>query len=268
MTRQKQTKLKELILSWPNNTVYSARFLTSLGYSRQLINQYEEAGWIGRVGRGAYRRGGDDVDYTSGLYALQKQDRLAIHVGGLSALEYHGKGHYLQLGKSPRVTLFSKQGTRIPKWFTTANWDIQLEFYATTLFKKDGKLGLTDKDCGGYGVSCSTPERAMLEVCATAHTQSDFEHALRLMEGLSDSQASDIEVLLSACRSVKAKRLFLYMASHHHLPWVEQLNNKKFTLGTGPRQIVKQGMYDAEFKITVPKFMGYEKLNDPDLVPY
>ncbi|VAW78678.1 hypothetical protein MNBD_GAMMA12-2833 [hydrothermal vent metagenome] len=268
MNRQKQTKLKDLILTWKTNTVYSSRFLTNLGYSRQLINQYEQAGWVARVGRGAYRRGGEDVDYTSGLYALQKQDRLAIHVGGLSAMEYHGKGHYLQLGKRPRVTLFGNQGTRIPKWFVTADWAIALEFYATNLFKKDHSLGLIEKDCGGYSVSCSTLERAMLEVCAIMRTQSDFEHALRLMEGLSGSTASDVEVLLSACRSVKAKRLFLYMADHHHFSWVEQLNNKKYTLGIGPRQIVKQGMYDAQFKITVPKFMLYEKMNNPDSVPF
>jgi len=268
MTRLKQTKLKELILKWPKNAVYSARNLVALGYSRQLINHYEKHCWIQRIGRGAYHRAGDQADYTGGLYALQNQDNLAIHVGGVTALEYHGRAHFLSLGKSPRVILFGNSKTKLPKWFAIADWGVHVEYFATNLFKDGSVIGLTEQEFGSYSVTCSTLERAVLEVCATARTHTDFEHALRLMEGIIHSSASSIEPLLTACRSVKAKRLFLYLADHNHCPWVAKLNSKKYTLGSGPRQLIKEGNYDSKFKITVPKFMEYEKMNDPDFVPF
>ncbi len=268
MTIVKQHKLKDLVLDWATGAVYSARWMTANAYTSQLINHYEKYGWIERVARGAYKKPGNTVDYTGGLYALQQQDQLKIHAGGLTAMEYHGKAHFLQLGKRPRVTLFAEPNTRLPKWYSSTDWRIALEYYATNLFEGDALVGLTKKNCGEYDVTCSTPARAMLEVCALVRSSDDFEHALRLMEKIHDCKIQEVEALLKNCRSVKAKRLFLYLADHHDLAWLAALDDTQYTLGSGPRQIVTEGDYDPHFRITVPKFMQYENMNNPRNVPY
>jgi hypothetical protein len=51
--------------------------------------------------------------------------------------------------------------------------------------------------------------------------------------------------LLEACRSVKVKRLFLYMAENQGLPWLAKLDLSKVHLGAGKRMIVLRGRYDA-----------------------
>jgi len=200
---------------------------------------------------------------------LNTQLNLSIHAGALTALEYLGTSHYLPLGERPRVTLFATAATKLPKWVQTAFGEVHLEYYATGLFGDHTTLGMTEKDCGSYSVACSGLERAMLEFCYTVQTDSDFEHALRLMEFLHEGvHVETLQQLLECCESVKVKRLFLYLADHHDLPWLDQLNTQQVSLGSGPRQLSKEGVYDLHFKITVPKFMLYERMNKPEYLPY
>jgi hypothetical protein len=58
--------------------------------------------------------------------------------------------------------------------------------------------------------------------------------------------------LLEACRSVKVKRLFLYMAENQELPWLTKVDLSKVDLGKGKRMVVPKGRYDSKYQITVP----------------
>ena len=57
--------------------------------------------------------------------------------------------------------------------------------------------------------------------------------------------------LLETCRSVKVKRLFLYLSERNELPWLKDLELDKVNLGSGKRVISKNGKYNAKYQISV-----------------
>ncbi|MEM7495398.1 MAG: type IV toxin-antitoxin system AbiEi family antitoxin domain-containing protein [Myxococcota bacterium] len=59
--------------------------------------------------------------------------------------------------------------------------------------------------------------------------------------------------LLENCDSVKAKRLFLFLARRTRRPWFRALHPRRLDLGSGPRQVVRGGKLDKTHKITVPR---------------
>ena len=65
---------------------------------------------------------------------------------------------------------------------------------------------------------------------------------------------------LAACRSIKVKRIFLFLANHFSYPWAKRLETANVDLGRGNRQIVKGGRLDKQFLITVPENFGAEQL--------
>ena len=73
------------------------------------------------------------------------------------------------------------------------------------------------------------------------------------MEGLTTLRPKLVQRLLEECKSVKVRRLFLFMAESSNHDWVKELNVEKIDLGSGKRVIVKNGVLDKKYKITVPK---------------
>ena len=72
---------------------------------------------IKRIGKGAFVRSGNKVDWTGGLHMLQKQHLLA-HVAAKTALELHGQAHFIPLGNGYKVWLFKaySEKRKIPAW--------------------------------------------------------------------------------------------------------------------------------------------------------
>jgi hypothetical protein len=73
-----------------------------------------------------------------------------------------------------------------------------------------------------------------------------------VMEMLSLLSPLKVQELLEDCKSIKVKRLFLYMAEKAGHDWLETLNLSKISLGTGKRAIIKNGVYNAKYQITIP----------------
>jgi len=73
------------------------------------------------------------------------------------------------------------------------------------------------------------------------------------MEGLNNMRPALTQQLLETCRSVKVKRLFLFMADKAGHDWLSYLNLEKIDLGSGKRSIVKDGVYVPRYQITIPK---------------
>jgi hypothetical protein len=74
-----------------------------------------------------------------------------------------------------------------------------------------------------------------------------------LMEGLNNIRPAMTQRLLETCKSVKVKRLFLFMADKASHDWLSYLNLEKIDLGSGKRSIVKDGVYVPRYQITIPK---------------
>ena len=116
MNTKKNTKLKRLLELHVPDTVLLASWLESKGFSYDLQQRYKKSGWLQSVGVGAFKRPNEAITWQGGVYALQKQAGLAVHVGGLTALSLLGASHYMRMGKET-VHLFTQQNTNLPSWF-------------------------------------------------------------------------------------------------------------------------------------------------------
>ena len=217
-----------------------------------MVHKYETTSWVRRVGRGAYAKAGDKVEWTGGLYAIQEQMGLHIHAGGKTALQMQGYAHFLPIGKGTTVSLFGLPDVKLPTWFKQYHWGIKVRYTTTNLFAGESDQGLTKKDMGFYVVTVSTPERAMMEVLYRVPDEESYEEAKLLMEGLTTLRPRVVQALLEHCVSVKVKRLFMVIAESCRHAWVKKLEVSKVDFGKGKRMLVRGGRFDSKYNITVP----------------
>lgn len=256
MTGETRTKINHLLRVWPQGTVALSRWLEKHGAYQQLVHAYEQGRWIRRIGHGAYVRAGDTVEWTGGLYAIQELRGLPVHAGAKTALQMQWSAHSPPLAKSGTVSLFGAPGTRFPMWFRRYEWGVKLRYTTTRLFASDPRAGLTRKELGAYAITVSAPERAIMEVSYLVPVEESFEEAGLLMAGLTTLRPRLVQALLEQCRSVKVKRLFMFLAEACDHGWVERLDLSRVDFGRGKRMIVKGGRFDAKYGITVPKNFG------------
>jgi hypothetical protein len=115
------------------------------------------------------------------------------------------------------------------------------------------QMGLTSFDCGEFQINISTRERAALEMVELLGRSHNFEECRLLFENLGTLRPKLVQELLENCKSVKAKRVFLFLCKNLGHKWVQDLDLKRVDLGSGPRDITPGGAYDPEFRITYPK---------------
>ena len=260
MDSQNGSKINQLLKAWPRGTVAVQSWLSDRGIYRQLVEVYHNTAWVNRVGRGAFARADDQVEWTGGLYALQEQMGLSVHAGGKTALEMQGYAHFLKLGIGGGVWLFGSPNEKLPAWYKRHDWGVKLQYTATKLFHPEMKLGLTKKDMGAYSVAISSPERAVMEILHLVPHEETLEEATLLMEGLTNLRPRLVQTLLQHCRSVKVKRLFMGLAEGCNLPWVERIDLSKVNFGKGKRVVVKGGHFDPKYNITLPKALSGEEV--------
>lgn len=252
--RQSDKIINQLLHAWPRGVVAVPSWLASQGVSRKLAAVYLRGQWIRRVGHGAYARADGKVDWTGALFALQRQLGLAVHVGGKTALARKGLAHFLPVGKQEEVTLVGNASTRLPRWFSQYDWGARIEYVRSSLFEDPlHELALTEDDCGDYSIVMASPERAILEVLDRVPQAESFEGAKLLMENLTALRPKLVQELLERCTSVKAKRLFLFLAEECGHAWVREIKKERVDLGKGKRVVVTGGRLDPVYQITVPR---------------
>src|SRR5690554_5528849 len=70
--------------------------------------------------------------------------------------------------------------------------------------------------------------------------------------GLTNLRPRRLQGLLQACTSVRTKRAFLLLARYFRHGWFSRLDISAIDLGRGKRQLLKGGVLDREYQITVP----------------
>jgi len=249
------SKLNQLLHRWPRGTVAVQSWLEKQGVYRQLAETYRKGGWVERIGEGAYIQRGDHVDWTGGLYALQMELGMQIHIAAISALEMQGYAHFLPMGKGHAVWLFkdTQEKRNLPVWVKKRfAQDNQLKVLSRKLFQVEWKLGLMEKKLGEYSVFVSSPERAMMEYLDLVPQRQSLEQALLLMEGLQTLRPQLVQELLEKCTSVKVKRLFIWAAEQEGHPWVKKLDLSHVDFGRGKRMIVKGGKFNNKYNLSLP----------------
>lgn len=245
------SKLNELLMRWPKGTVAVQHWFQEQGISRQLADKYCRSKWMERIGQGAYTRTGDKVEVLGAVYALQFMLDLPVHVGGKTALQMQDYVHFVSVRELPVVHLYGRPGRPLPTWFQRHQWESKVRFHLVRLFPDKPALGLTKKPYGQIWARMSAPERAALELVDLVPKEQTFSEARLLMEGLTTLRPELVQELLEACRSVKAKRIFLFLAEEANQPWFKELDLSKVDLGKGKRSIVKGGRLDPKYEITV-----------------
>jgi hypothetical protein len=250
MTTQNRSKLNRVFTEWPHETVVTLKWLANKGVSRFLARTYIKGGWIKPIGPGAFAKADAKPLWTGGLHALQNQLKLPVHAGGETALRLNGYGHNVPMGSLPTAYLFAPQATKLPSWFLKYKWTNKIQFQTTDFLAYKKEFGFTvDKQTG---ITLSSPERAILETLLLIPGYTTFDGAAHLMEGLSTLRPDLVSTLLRACRSVKVKRCFLYLADQINHTWFKQLDLSKVDLGKGKRVIVPGGVFNQKYQITVP----------------
>ncbi|MEZ5691661.1 MAG: type IV toxin-antitoxin system AbiEi family antitoxin [Rickettsiales bacterium] len=249
MATEKEQKIKKLLALHRQGTVSLAAWLVASGISTDLQAYYRKSGWLQSIGRGAFIRPNDTVNWQGGLYALQSQSHLPVHVGALTALSMKGMAHYVRVGGEP-VFLFSSPNTTLPTWFRNYDWGVRLHHISTSILPNE--VGIMEHEEKTFTIRIASPERAIMECLHLAPDKLDLVECYQVIEGLTTLRPKLLQSLLEQCNSIKVKRVFLYMAKKAGHDWYKRLDSNKLDLGTGSRTITK-GVYDAEFAITVPE---------------
>jgi len=257
MGNETKSKINRLVSQWPRGTPAAASYLNTQGFSHNLLTRYKRSGWIQSFGRGAYSLNGDRVEWPGAIYALQTQLGLNVYPGGKTALELKGYAHYLVSGKR-KIFLYGTQGLVMPAWLSGDRLDVEFVLTRTRFLPVASELGFSEFKEKDFMLRISAPERAALEMLHLVPGKVGFDEAFLIMENLATLRPEIVQRLLVKCRSIKVKRLFMFMAEKHGHPWVSDLDVQHFDLGKGKRMIVPKGKLDKKYRITIPRD-NYEK---------
>jgi Transcriptional regulator, AbiEi antitoxin, Type IV TA system/Transcriptional regulator, AbiEi antitoxin N-terminal domain len=245
-----EIKLKKLLDLHVPGTIILASWLEANGFSYDLQQRYRKSGWLESVGVGAFKRPNETVTWQGALYSLQKQASLPIYIGGLTALSMLGFSHYIRTD-AESVYLFSDLKTRLPAWFKKYSWREPINHIRTSFLPKG--VGMDDYNEKPFSLTIASPERAIFECLYLTPGKLDLMETYQIMSGLVNLRPGILQKLLEGCNSIKVKRLFLYMSKKTNNQWAQFLDLSSVDFGQGDRSIVKHGVYDPKFRITIPK---------------
>jgi hypothetical protein len=256
----------------PYGMLATKKWLAEQGLSAHALDNAIKTETLLLLATGVYSQYSRSLSWEGVTASMQRMEKdgsenIPPVVGGLSALGLSGLSQYLSLGNTPHIHLYV-QG-KLPTWLARLSLPMKFEGHSTSKLWPESVL--QDKafikeyewEAELPPVYFSCPEKAILELLMDLPDRVTFEHADELMQGLVNLSPRKLDTLLKACNSVKAKRLFFWMAKRQAYPWFSKLNVKDYDLGSGKRVVAKGGKLDADYLITVPSHMA---LNNEDLV--
>lgn len=265
MDAQNSGKLNRLLSELGDTRLVSSRWLRAHGYSNSLVARYVGSGWLVSPARGVYMRRGGRLQWDGVVRSLQIGEGMPLHVGGRFALGLQGHEHYLRLGDAGTITLYGPQ--QPPGWLGKLSLEQRFEYQgkgpldlpavpvtAEVSEKALSEAGLTWHSLapGTDALVCSTPERAMLELCDSVSNAAGVYEVDALMQAMTTLRPQRVGLLLRHCRSIKAKRLFLALAERHRHAWLAHVSLEDVDLGRGKRALVPGGRLHPTYQITLP----------------
>lgn len=265
MSDQIHRKLNRLLAELDDTTLVSSRWLRAHGYSNSLVARYVASGWLVSPARGVYMRRGGRLQWDGVVRSLQVGEGLSLYVGGRFALVMQGHEHYLRLGEAVTITLYGPN--RLPGWVCKLSLEEHFEFHGEGPFDfpslqftpnvsekvlLEQGLSWHESSSSAGTLACSTPERAMLELCDDVSGAALVYEADALMQAMTTLRPQRVGMLLCHCRSIKAKRLFLALAERHRHAWLSHVPLDGVDLGRGKRALVSGGRLHPTYQITLP----------------
>ena len=252
----------------PYGMLATKKWLAEQGLSTHAIDNAVKTETLLLLATGVYSQYSRSVSWQGVVASMQRMEKdegasvPPIVVGGLSALSLSGLSQYLSLGNKTHIHLYA--AGKLPSWMVRLSLSFEFEGHSTSRLwpeklltnKAFFKVNEWETDLSPVYYSC--PEKAILELLVDLPDRVTFEHADELMQGLVNLSPRKLDTLLRACKSVKAKRLFFWLAKRQSYPWFSKLNAKDYDLGSGKRVVAKNGRLDADYLITVPSHMAME----------
>lgn len=237
----------------PFGQLATRQWLLDRGLSRHALDNALKSGKLVPLTRGIVARPGLTVSWKAVTASLDRMLPNRVYVGGLSALDQAGLGHYVT--SAQRVHLYS--ATPQPSWLPKLTLKVELVWHSTrrqwdqeALLASGSLREQTSEDRWSWWQA--SPEQAFLEVLADVPHEVSFEYADNLMQGMSALSPRRLHVLLRACHHVKIKRLFFFFADRYQYPWRNHLRPEDYDLGAGKRSVMPGGKLDKTYLITVP----------------
>ena len=165
-------------------------------------------------------------------------------------MSLQGFAHYVEMQETKTV-LFTHAGTKLPTWFLKNDEYISPQVIKTSFLPMN--TGMVSYRVNSFAINISGAARAIMECLEMSPKKFDLNEALLIMEGLNTLRPDQVQTLLEQCKSIKTKRLFLYLAEKSGHAWFKYLDLAKIDLGSGKRSIVKPGRYVRKYQITVPE---------------
>ncbi len=243
----------------PLDMVATKSWLEDQGLNLHFIDNAVRSKTLLPLASGVYVRQDARLSWKSLTASLQRMAVTPIHVGGLTALELDGLSHYLTHATHPTIHLFSKQS--LPRWLYRIDapalfaWHGTSRLWPENVMNNELYIRANTWQAQQPPLHYSCPEKAILEVLSDVPNAISFEHADQLMQGLHNLSPRKLDALLKTCRSIKVKRLFLWLAERNQHAWFKHLTPELYKLGTGKRLIATGGRLEPTWQITVPKEM-------------
>jgi hypothetical protein len=211
--------------------------LATLSISADLAVHYVRAGWLERLARGVYCRPNDLPALDPSLMLLQRSFQ-GLHVGGKSALDWHGIRHYVS--QRPVLHLYGWKTGRLPEWFTQR---FPAEYHRKRLFEErpDALLHVRSFENRKGAPLVSAPERALLEVLSEVGVRQSLQEARELVESTYSLRADVLRDLLKRCISVKTVRLCLQLGRELSQPWAGKLDPSELPKGSNRPWVSRSG---------------------------
>ena len=234
--------LKRLLQEIDNQPVFYD-YLRNKGYSKQLLYKYVKSGWLEKVSTGVYKKKGVNLKPLDILKAYSLQLKINFHIGAQSALYLSKIAQYLKFEE--KYLIFLHPNTKVNSWlksldcFSHINKNILIE----------QNIGLRTED----HIQISSIERALIEMAALVPTEASMEELYEIIKLLPNIDVDLIQKILVLCSSIKAKRVFLFLADKVSHKWFKKIKMEEIDLGKGVRQIVKNGIFYKDYMIVASR---------------
>jgi hypothetical protein len=226
MATVERNKLNALFTKVSPGTPLTSAHLADLGISSNLAGQYAKAGWLTRLSHGVYARANDVLDVHRALAVMQKAIA-GLHVGGKTALDWHGVRHYVV--QRPTLHLYGWEAARLPAWFTER---FPADYRRKRLFREEPQAMLHVLRYESGESLVSSPERALLEMLSEVGLRQPLQEAREIAEGTRHLRSRVLRQLLEHCTSVKTVRLCLQLGRELKLPWEKKLDADTLRAGS------------------------------------
>ena len=195
-----------------------------------------------------FYRKGESLSALGALASYQSQVSSDLYVAAHSTLELWEFNHYVPMGKP--VLMVGIRQRSFPLLLKSSLFDRDFRPFHSSILQSARLASFQYQD---WLLQVSVPEQAFIEYLYLAPKLYDYVDLFYIMEQLTVLRADVLQLLLEEAEHYRVRRLFLYIAEKAGHTWFDDLDVSRIDIGSHKHQLVKDGVYVAKYKMTIPK---------------